>query len=439
MILKINRLNNNKNVANNIVVVISSLIMQAKMKRSTGNWVVGERFWDREVEEALFEERIEEGAHLLVAAPRRIGKTSLLKEAARRLEDRYLCLYVDLQKSQSAADAIVELSLAAHPHKPLWEKAKGIFQNVLRETVESIKIQELAITLRSGLTSGDWAAKGDRLLEILASYDKPVVLLFDELPILVNRLLKGADYQITPERRQAADEFLSWLRSNSIRHQGVIRIVIAGSIGLEPIARQAGLSATLNNLTPFHLGPWSAEIAGGCIRALANEYGIEIDDRAVKEMIKLLGVCIPHHVQMFFDYVYQTCRTENIHHVSPDLVEKVYKLSMLGTRGHMELSHLEERLRMVLGPKIDLLALDSLTHAAVTGSLNIQDATTLAREHFGSEWEPNLREVLSILEHDGYLEKRSGAYVFPSRLLKEWWKARFEFTYVSLPERKIKS
>jgi len=28
-----------------------------------------------------------------------MGKTSLLREAARRVEDRYLCLYVDLQKS----------------------------------------------------------------------------------------------------------------------------------------------------------------------------------------------------------------------------------------------------------------------------------------------------------------------------------------------------
>src|SRR5437870_5636939 len=107
----------------------------AKLKRSTGNWVVGDRFWDREIEQKLFEEHIHEGAHLLLVAPRRIGKTSLLKETARRLHDRYLCLYVDLQKAQSAADAIVELSLAAHPHTPLWDKAKGIFQNVLRETV----------------------------------------------------------------------------------------------------------------------------------------------------------------------------------------------------------------------------------------------------------------------------------------------------------------
>ena len=82
------------------------------LKRATGNWVVGDHFWNREVELSLFMERMEEGAHLLLTAPRRIGKTSLLKEVARRLEGRFICLYVDLQKSESPSDAVVELSLA---------------------------------------------------------------------------------------------------------------------------------------------------------------------------------------------------------------------------------------------------------------------------------------------------------------------------------------
>lgn len=403
--------------------------------RSTGNWVVGDRFWDREVELELFKERLEERAHLLVVAPRRIGKTSLLKEAARQLGDRYLCLFVDFQQASSAADAVVDLSLAVHPHKPLWEKTKNIFQNVLHETVESVKIKELAITLRSGLTAGDWAAKGDRLFEILAGNDRPVLLLFDELPILVNRLLKGSDYQITAERRQAADEFLSWLRSNCTRYQELVTIVIAGSIGLEPVARQGGLSATLNMLTPFHLGPWSPETAIGCLTALANKYGLAMEQKALTEMVSLLGVCIPHHVQMFFDYVYQACRLKRIGRVSTELVTEVYNRSMLGTRGHMELSHLEERLRMVLGPKVDLLALDLLTEAAVTGSLSPAVAHAIAREHFEEHWEANLREVLSILEHDGYLVSRSEVYVFVSRLVKDWWKARFGFTYIPSSRR----
>ncbi|MGD0227050.1 MAG: hypothetical protein ABSF71_32385 [Terriglobia bacterium] len=46
------------------------------MKRALGNWVVGDRFWDREQELKLFMEYLEAGANVLLIAPRRIGKTS---------------------------------------------------------------------------------------------------------------------------------------------------------------------------------------------------------------------------------------------------------------------------------------------------------------------------------------------------------------------------
>ena len=75
---------------------------------------------------------------------------------------------------------------------------------------------------RRVLTGGDWAEKGDRLFSILAESDKPVLLLMDEVPILVNRMLKGDDFVLTPERRGVANEFMSWLRKNSNRYQGKI-------------------------------------------------------------------------------------------------------------------------------------------------------------------------------------------------------------------------
>ena len=414
---------------------------ESRLKRAHGNWVSGDRFWDRETELELLADYLEEGAHLLIVAQRRIGKTSLMQEAIRRLEGRFLCLFVDLQKSQSAADAIVELSVATRPYAPLWERTKAVFGNILDkigDKVESLQLDDLTVQLRSGLTLGDWQAKGDRLLETLAAADQGVVVFFDEVPILVNRILQGDNYQITPERRQQTDALMSWLRASCLRHQGKLRFVVTGSIGLEPILRQAGLSGTLNVFTPFELGPWSRETAAGCIEALAHQYSLELQPEAVEAILDRLGVCIPHHVQMFFDNVYHESKLRSSTTVDRALVAEVYKRDMLSVRGHAELSHLEERLKMVLGPDRHPLALELLSETAVTGELTSFAALTVAREYLPAETRPGeeVREILGILEHDGYLRRNAGDnYVFVSKLLRDWWKARFGFGYVPAAER----
>ena len=113
-------------------------------------WVQGaERFWGREIDLQLFEEGIEEGANYLLVAQRRMGKTSL----------------------------------ALRDHKGIWTKTKELFANILAKlgsSVDTLKLSELSISLRAGLSAGNWASKGDELFEILASSDKPVLLLLDE-------------------------------------------------------------------------------------------------------------------------------------------------------------------------------------------------------------------------------------------------------------------
>ena len=411
-----------------------------KLKQAVGNWVVGERFWDREVDLDLLMGRVDDGAHQLLVAQRRMGKTSLMREAALRLQDRYVCPFVDLQKSRSAADAIVALSLATHPYKSLWQKGRGLFSNILEkatDAVEQVDLSELGVKLRAGLTAGNWASKGDQLLAILAGSDKPVLLLLDEVPILVNRILKDEDFKITPERRAQADEFMSWLRENSIRHQGKLRIVVSGSIGLEPILRQAGLSATLNNFVPFELDPWDDETAAGCLTALANEYGIQYENNAATEMVRRLGCCIPHHVEMFFQYVHARCKKAERMTFSAEEVDKLYQEDMLGTRGHLELTTYEDRLKQVLGKEACPLAMDMLTEAAVTGHLSLNALEVLQGRYdipdqSGAEAQ---KEILWVLQHDGYLKQKGAGFVFISNLLRDWWRKRHELFYTPVAQQ----
>lgn len=412
-----------------------------KLKQAHGNWVDGDRFWDREHEIRVFIDRLDEGAHILLIGQRRIGKTSLMREVARRLQQKYICLHADLQKSFSPADAVAELSCATRNFQKLWDRMMELFKNfigAISNNIESLKIEDVTIALRSGITSGDWGIKGDRIFNALAESERPVIVFFDEVPILLNRLLKGNDYRMTPDGVRQTDAFMSWLRDNSIRHKDKLRMVLAGSIGLEPILRQAGLSALITTFSPFDLKPWDDITAIGCLEALANHNKVTFLPGACERIVEKLGCCIPHHVQMFFDRILTQCKLQSLIEVSSNFVDEVYQHAMLSIQGHAELSHMEERLKIVLGMEKYPLALELLTEAAVVGELGANAASILCKQYEFSKGISSevLREILGILEHDGYLSKRGDSYKFISLLLKDWWKARFSFGYIPALQRR---
>lgn len=410
-----------------------------KLKKSVGNWVSGDLFFGREAELRDFMADLEDGASVSLLGMRRLGKTSLMREAADRLGGRYICLHVDLERSKDEADAVVEMMLAAREVRGIWKRClEGLGEAVRRvmDRIDKLNVYELGVTLRSALVAAQWQKKGDELFAFLAEEEKPVVLFFDEVPLLVNRILKGDDRRITPERVSATSEFLYWLRANTQRYQGRLRVVLAGSIGLEPVLHQAGLSETINHLKPFLLEPWAPQTACACLQALAAEYGLTFEPGADQEIVSRIGCCVPHHVQMFFDFLERRCEREEQTTVTVELVGRVYDLDMLSVKGHVELSSLEERLKVVLAPS-SMLALDMLTEACLTGVLTADAALLLAAGHtVEGRPEDAVRWILLVLQHDGYLRQSETGFVFVSNLLRDWWKARFSFGYVPAAKRR---
>ena len=393
-----------------------------------GGYVVGDRFWGREKELARLLELIIEGAHVSIIAQRRIGKTSLMYEAGNHLPSDYIVLHLDLQAAESSADVVAKLTAATKPHASLWKKTKSVFANILTaaaENIESISCQELEIHIRAGLSGGNWQAKGSQVLAALAAQEKPVVLFIDELPILILRMLENTTY----DGKAAAQALLTWLREQALRHQGRLSMVLAGSIGLEPVLSRAGLTANINHLTPFILEPWTDAVALGCLQALAAYRGITLPETAAQHMLELLGCNIPHHIQLFFAKVREYCQDTEQASCRPEVIDDIFKRRMLSIQGHAELAHMEERLQKVLQHDDLFLAMDLLTQAAVTGSIDRPQMHLLCDRYAITALESNRRlpELLRILEHDGYLKKNTqGKYVFVSNLLRQWWRARFE-------------
>ena len=400
------------------------------MQKAGGNWVVGDRFFDRETELEALTDRVREGAHTLLTAQRRMGKTSLVRELLRRLKDSGQCetIFVDLESAATPADAIAEIAFQARTVQHMWGSwFRRPLANVRSDAAINGRIPgtDLKIKLRASLNAGNWRHKGNQILAALAR-DGQVALALDELPILINRLLKADNHRITPEGKRTADEFLSWLRKNGQEHRDKIAMILSGSVSLEPILQQAGLSAHANIFSAFNLQPWDEDTAMKCLAALAKTYHLDLPIEVRKEMCRRLRCQIPHHVQRFFDVLHEHLRRKGRNGASIADVSDVYENEMLGVQGQMDMPHYEERLRMVLGDEAYRVALEMLKEAAVTGGRLSSDAIAKQREQQASEANPvPIEDVLHVLEHDGYLARQDDGYGFTSGLLEDWWRVRY--------------
>ena len=409
------------------------------MKKAGGNWVHGDQFFNRDQEVEELAERIRAGHHTLVAAPRRMGKTSLVRESLRQLEESGECatFFVDVEGAEDAADAVAAIAVECLSVKGVWSRVSETVLGALGQVGE-VQFKDLKIKLRAGIDAGNWKARGDAVFQALADHEKPTVLAIDEFPLLVRRILSSGTDRITSEGRAAADVFLSWLRQNGQIHRETVTMILTGSVSLDPVLQQAKLSAHANIFPSLGLESWNEEVAADCLAALAEGYSIDLPVEVRQRMCSQLRCCVPHHVQQFFDYMHGYLQRSGRERATLNDVQTVYEQDMLGLRGQADLPHYESRLRLVLSTSDYQIAMAILTEAAINhGFIANQDLLRFKR-YFADISESDqfvIEHVMSLLAHDGYLYKLESGYRYVSGLLEDWWRLRYGATYRPIAER----
>ena len=406
------------------------------MTSSTGRWVSGPNFFDREAELRILAERVSAGNHVLLTGQRRMGKTSIARELGRRLTESggWIALFVDVEDATCPEDVIADIARAAYPVRPIVSRLIGL-ASVARRTfraIEEVGVTGFRLKIRAGLNAGNWRHHGERLLRGCAEYEERVLLVVDELPIFLKRMLREEDGATRVER------FLSWLRSvfQGLGGDSPV-LIVSGSIGLMPMVQRLGIPDRVNYLEPFRLEPWSREASVACFDQLATSAGLSVDDGVPGEIYEALGIGIPHHVQSFFARLREHAIMENRDRVTVADVDVVYRTGLLGPSGQNDLAHYETRLHDGLDDESRSIAMEILAEAATQEAF-----TAAARSRLGDLYsrvlhdaQARIAEVLDVLTHDGYLEDREDSYRFPSRLLKDWWAARFRDHHVPIERR----
>ena len=405
------------------------------MNSSTGRWVSGDNFFNRERELRILETRVRDRNHILLTGQRRMGKTSIARELGRRLETKgWIFLFVDVEGATCAEDVIADIAQAVHPIRPITSRVVrvGTAMKRLFGRVEEIGAYDVSVKFRAILNAGNWRRQGEELLRHCAARKQSVLLVIDELPIFLKRVLRDED------GFQRVDEFLSWLRGvlQDIE-DGSLVLIVSGSIGLTPFVNRLGIPDRINHLEPFRLGPWDRDTSIECFQSLAESYELRVEDGVVNVVYDALGVGIPHHVQSFFARLRDHATMQGRDRVTMEDVEKVYRTGLLGPSGQNDLVHYETRLKEALEDENHTIAMEILAEAA-TQDVFTSGARRCLEGLYAmvvDDAQGRIADTLEILMHDGYLEVSDEGHRFPSRLLKDWWSARFSDHYISLENR----
>ena len=403
------------------------------MRSSTGRWVGGDDFFDRETDLRILKRLAEDRNHILLAGQRRMGKTSVVRELGRRLEaEGWAFLFTDVEGATCPEDAVAGIAEATHSVRPIARRFAGAMGRWLSNNIEEVSALDFRVRIRGNLDAGSWRRHGEQLLRDCAAHDQPVLLAIDELPIFLKRMLSNDG---DPHRVEA---FLSWLRGalQDLGDDSPV-LIVSGSVGLQPLVRRLGISDRINHLYPYRLGPWDRATSIDCFERLAESNGIPVEGGVAQAVHAALGIGIPHHVQSFFARLSDFLAMQGRNRMMVADVEAVYRTELLGPSGQSDLAHYETRLKDAFDEDAYSVAMKILAEAAIQ-----QVFTAAARQNLELACAPimteapeRITEAIEVLEHDGYLVAGDLGHRFSSRLLQDWWAARFRDHHIPLDPR----
>jgi uncharacterized protein len=251
----------------------------------------GDDFFDREIERAQMWRALPAN-HIVLSAPRRLGKTSLLKKLALEAADHgLLAAYLDVSRRESAADlmgalaeALPERSIAAHMQRA-GSKALGWLNRIGRIRIELDGMGGMELETQ-GAGAKSWQESADLLQRRLSP--RPLLIILDEFSVFIHRLLQ--------QRPEEARALLTHLRTWRQTGQVACRFVFSGSIGLNRLLERYRLQTETNDCDDYRLGPFAEADAVAMITALATREGWPLDEPTALAMCQRVGWLSPYYL-----------------------------------------------------------------------------------------------------------------------------------------------
>ncbi len=270
--------------------------------------VVGETFVDREQELKTLVDAMRSGENMLLYSPRRLGKSSLLKEALSRIENDRICVYIDLWECLTEAEIAEKLASGIiNAIYTTLEKAASLVKELITSARPLITMEpEGGIGLKLEFVEQEKTLRETlAMIESIATQKKKkVVVVLDECQVI-------AEF----ERHR-----LEKLFRTVLQEQRMVTYVFSGS-------KHHVLQAMVNQKTrPFYrqlrsmtLGPIPIDAFTPFIKKGFSTVGT-IDDATIAAIYQY-GRGNPQRTQQICHFLYSKA-TEQVR-LSPQIVDSV--------------------------------------------------------------------------------------------------------------------
>jgi hypothetical protein len=252
--------------------------------------------------------------------------------------------------------------------------------------------------------------------------DRLILMLWDEFPLMLHNL----------QRRQgdnAAIQLLDFLRALRLASADRLRFLFTGSIGLHLVLRalrKAGnTNDPVNDMLSLTVPPMTHRDTCDLAAALLEE--TRADPAQIPGLASRIASEVggfPYYVHHVVDQLDQLRRPPALQDVSSAVDSLVYD-----SHDPANLNYYVNRLSSYYAAderSLSLVVLDTM--AGQASPISVPELLNLCRHRDPSLADEQLREILTVLAEDHYIEPRKCAggmaYDFRWQLVKKWWKER---------------
>lgn len=365
------------------------------------------------------------GCNILLLAPRRFGKSGIMRHMLLRPHEGYLVLDFELEDATTPQEFVWRVTrrlLTDDLVRKSLSNAKRLptaITNWVKGTFDEVEFQGAKAKFKESVGE-DWKETARAMILEMEKIEPTVVFLLDEFPGMILNFEKHCG-------TQTAQDFLSWFRQVRLEHKDKLRrhrFVVAGSIGIDAVLRKLEVTDKLNDFHRVYVEPPAEPVIRDLMRDLAETLGITWDEPLEKELISLLGVPVPYFVHVFFSQLGQL-PTVTRQKLTTDNLRSVYREKLLGPTCREYFQHYSARLKRH-SKTLEKSAMSMLR--SVAGAANgrisrsaLYDVYRKARGRGAADLE--FDELLGDLEHDWYLalDPNTNEYCFKLKIMQDWW------------------